>query len=195
MGARRTPTIIVEALDFLLKPLGFGRKQLTWNRERNGFVDVLDVQIGKSSEPDAISFTLNVGLMAGDVYEACWGKAPPAWIQETDCTVRTRLGMLGSESRDLWWDGDASEVRSDVVRRVQADALSFLDSIRNLQDVEGALERTLARRPDRPLGQLYLAIVKASLQKTDEAAALLDDVAKIGAWRGRVAEVRERLGT
>jgi hypothetical protein len=45
-----------------------------------------------------------------------------------DCDIRERLGKLGPEHRDIWWNLDAAKVHdqaADVFQRLEWDAFTF----------------------------------------------------------------------
>ena len=90
--------MMVTRADEILKPLNFFHHNLTWNRRSRDFTDVINLQ--KSKAGDVL--TINVGVLHLRAYMLYTGTRPPEMVQETECTVRARIGEF-VENKDLWW--------------------------------------------------------------------------------------------
>jgi hypothetical protein len=77
-------------LDAVVKPLGFTRRKMTWNRRSGEFIDVIDLQRGKSGD----MVTMNVGVIHIAVHRRVWGKDVPAFAP------KIHLAMLRFERGD-----------------------------------------------------------------------------------------------
>ena len=100
---------------------------------------------------------------------------------EYDGWVRERLGILGPERQDFWWDLKAvHEQAAEVFRRIERDALPFLakfetrDAILNPWMQESTLEEdTDLSRFTRSRQNLACAMILAVLGRRHEAKPLL----------------------
>lgn len=77
-------------------------------------------------------FTVNLGVYVPEVARHQGGGEAKSIVQEYHCCVRARIGSLGAERADLWWDlpPDASLV-GEIQRRLEGDALPFLDRFKS----------------------------------------------------------------
>jgi hypothetical protein len=178
-------------LDELLKPLGFARHGVTWNRKVGSLVDVVDVQISKSGD----MFTLNVGVLDTNVYIIFWGKEAPAFIEEPSCIVRVRIGEL-IDAKDHWWPIGEEGIDREVAEIVTSHVIPFFDRMRTREALERWLTNTKVEEKNYPLPVVCLAILRNELGKANEACAMLAKLKKktVGAWRQRIADVAYRLG-
>jgi len=78
----------------LLKRHGFKKKEMTWNKSVDDFVQVIDFQLSSYSDEKEESFTINVGVLCTEVWKICWQKEPPKFVKEDDCFPRVRIGKL-----------------------------------------------------------------------------------------------------
>jgi len=69
-------------------------------------------------------FAVNVGVYVPELHAYGYtGGGKLAFIHEDDGWVRERLGILGPERQDLWWDLKAvHEQAAEVFRRIERDA-------------------------------------------------------------------------
>jgi hypothetical protein len=183
--------LVTAALDSLLKPVGFVRRAATWNRQSNSLVDAINVQ--KAGD----SITVNVGVFYPDAYRKCWGREPPAFVDEAFCTVRTRVGRL-LDRGELWWRLDDPGTVDDVVEKIRVYVLPFLEGMHTLDAMEQFLTASQVTKPRHPYPPpiIYLAILKDERGDKAGACALLTELGKktLGAWKVGVREVAERLG-
>ena len=181
---------IVKNLDRLLNPCGFVRKKFTWNRRYLEWVDVVDLQVDKSRT----LLTLNAGVFDPEFYELCWERQSPEFIQEANCTVRTRIGFLFGQ-KDIWWDISDESAIEDVLEKCHTYALPFIDRMHSHANMEQFLEdsRGQIRYPPHTI---YLATLKAAQGKAEEACLLLDLLLRKheGAWAERITRVAKTLG-
>ncbi|MBK9129791.1 MAG: DUF4304 domain-containing protein [Phycisphaerales bacterium] len=181
--------VVLKDLDELLLPLGFRRQKETWNRQAGSLVDVIDVQVSKAGD----TTTVNVGVLDPEIHSQCWGEDPPIFVQEPQCTVRSRLGQL-IHGRDVWWPVSSPEIGGAVA----TGAVPFLERMH----APGGMEEFLisstpikARHPHPP-PVIHLALLMNKRGDRLGACTLLGELQErvLGAWRTRVREVASRLG-
>ena len=184
----------------LLKRHGFKKKEMTWNKSVDDFVQVIDFQLSSYSDEKEESFTINVGVLCTEVWKICWQKEPPKFVKEDDCFPRVRIGKLlgnfSKESTDHWWASSRSASNGDLGDEISAllegkcipfvDGLIFKEKISKLyyhQDVDLL-----------PIDKVYLAILRNLVNDKDSSAELLDEVGSISkAWASRVEIVQSQL--
>jgi hypothetical protein len=184
-----TKNSVIGRLDESLKPLGFKRHKATWNRRAGDVVEVIDVQVSKTSE----TITLNAGVLDMGVHVKLWGREPPAFVEEPDCTVRARVGEL-IDGKDLWWQLGDNDVSDRVVKAVSDYVLPFVKSMCSRRNMTQWLLATDVAKKKYPLPIINLAILQSLSGNSPAGCALLMEVQKRGTWRERAAEVAERLG-
>ena len=173
-----------------LKAKGFKSRNTAWNRSVEDFIDVLDLQESK----DRSACTLNVGVCHTGTFKKCWGKGPKPFVDEADCVVRSRIGLLIGE-RDVWWPEDDPEAPERLHELVSNVALPFLDRMHSLESMRQFLEESGAQNLSYPLPALYLAIIVHELGDEDFCRRLNDLREKSrGAWTARITEVAQRIG-
>jgi hypothetical protein len=182
-------TELIKVTDDILKPLGFARKGACWNR-KGDVVEVVDLQLSKAK--DAV--TLNIGVAAPDIYWWVWDVEMPQFVDETSCTVRTRIGELCG-GHDKWWPLDFADTEEDVRRAVEAIALPFLAGMHSLAAMEEWLLKTnvVAKRYPPPI--LALTAIKMKLNKDAEALEVLSRLHQkpLGDWKGRVSTLEAKI--
>jgi Domain of unknown function (DUF4304) len=181
--------VTISRIDNLVTPLGFFRDGMTWNRNTNGFVDVLDLQLSKGRD----ACTVNVGVMNHAVYRICWGTEPPDFIDESSCVIRTRIGHL-ADGRDTWWPLTGSE--AEIVSKISEHALPFAERMHSIRAMEAYLTQARVIERKYPLPIIYLAIIKSLSGDIVDACEILTKVTHsvVGPWRIRASEAARRIG-
>jgi Domain of unknown function (DUF4304) len=127
-------------------------------------------------------FAVHVGVYVPEFQAYGYaGGGKLSFIHEYDGWVRERLGILGPERQDLWWDLKAvPEQAAEVFRRIERDALPFLakfetrDAILNPWMQESTLEEDIDfSRFTRSRQNLACAIILAVRGRRHEAKSLL----------------------
>jgi len=120
-----------------LKELGF-RARAFHRTTSDGITQVIEFQLARFDPPahgyvgfrqnPYGKFTVNVGVYVPELHAYGYtGGGKLAFIHEYDGWVGERLGILGPERQDLWWDLKAvHEQAAEVFRRIERDA--FLSS-------------------------------------------------------------------
>ncbi|HEV7509798.1 MAG TPA: DUF4304 domain-containing protein [Thermoanaerobaculia bacterium] len=158
-----TESIYVGAVDGIqgvlrpfLKQSGFRVRGRTFNRvTEDGLTQVVNLQMGASDPPGTTHipglrenlhgfFTINLGVYVPEVARYHGGGEAGPWVQEYRCCVRSRLGKISGEDRDLWWPARFDDaIVNDVRRRLETDGLLFLDR-------HSTRDKILAEWRDRP---------------------------------------------
>lgn len=184
----------------LLKQRGFKKKDLTWNKSKDGVVQVVDFQLSRFSGDGEEDFTINLGVFDPQVWKKCWGKEPPKFIKEEDCFPRIRIGQLlnksSKESTDHWWTCSANNNESELFKEIQGfleeKCLPFLNDMVNQHEVVQFYSSNSEHL--MPIEKIYLAIIKNSVGDVHSSDELLSEVAAISkAWANRVNQVRSQL--
>ena len=182
---------VIARMDELLKPLGLTRHKATWNRRSDSFVDVIDVQTSKAGD----TITINAGVLHPEVHRKCWATELPAVIEEPECIVRARIGLL-IDGKELWWKINDAGILDDVAEKVVAYVLPFLERKHSLEAMEQFLTNAKVAKQKYPPPVIYLAILKSEQGDRSGACALLTELGEksVGGWRTRIGEVAGRLG-
>lgn len=180
----------VASIDSVLKPRGFRRRKLTWNRRNDIGVDVISLQESKAGD----SLTVNCGVLATGVYRLCWGKEPPPFADETACTVRCRLGEW-TEGREYWWNKSDQQAAHQVSEMVAAEGVRMLERLRSPGAMEQFLIDTKVMEQSYPLPKIYLALLRYQQHDATGARDALERLRSgvPNAWRARIDDVLSRL--
>lgn len=185
------------------KTHGFTREKHTWNRRVDTLIDVIDVQSSRWNDERTCDVTLNIGVFVPEVHELCWDGDSLAFVQESDCMVRTRLGALQQanvprkKQLDRWWSlgDDVSETAHEVIGALSTFALSYLDQMHSQESIQDELDREVSAGAAAPASMLYLAIVRARIGDREGARQVMDAFIdpNLHAWRPRAHDVAQKL--
>jgi hypothetical protein len=153
-------------------------------------VDVIDVQVDKAK--DAV--TVNAGVLAPEIYRACWGADPPTPVQEPHCTVRVRVGEL-VEGKDVWWRCDQPGIDNEMTEALRAYVLPFLERMHATRALEDFLADSNVTRQRYPPPVIYLALLRKERGDLPGACAILRDLHDHagGSWKARVGQLIEAI--
>lgn len=184
---------IAARFDRELAPNGFSRKKITWNREHDSLVDVIDIQVSKNGD----TVTMNAGVLSRPIYFACWGRESKGFVEEPSCTVRARVGQL-LDNKDRWWDVDNGSAANEMVECLQTRILPFLDRMHSLKAMRDWLASTDMPMPKRPYPPpvIYFAVLQSQLGDMKGACNTLTELEgkALGAWKAGAKEVSIRIG-
>jgi hypothetical protein len=148
---------VVERVNEVLAPLGFRRRNVTWNRKVGRFVDAIDLQVSKSGD----AFTLNAGVAEPELYEACWERPLREFVQVPDSMVVVRPGDLWHDG-DAWWGLDDPSASDEVAAKVAKHVVPFLDRMHSFDALEKWLRDENVVRKRYPPPIIYLALLSAA---------------------------------
>jgi hypothetical protein len=180
---------IISKVDDLLEKYQFTRKGAVWNRLFGEFVDVVDIQFGKSRE----TFTVNVGVAEKFVLNACWGMSTSNVVDEPSCTVRTRMSVL-QNGCDRWWSLSAPESTDEVVAVIDKTVIPFLDNYHNIDKMIESLEKKKSN-VKYPPEAIYIALLYYRKGKYEHCINILEsltDTASEG-WRKKINKIINNL--
>ncbi len=89
-----------------LKPQGFERHGKVLKAVADRSAAILEFQKSDKSSDKQIVFTINTGVVCGDLLDAERTNLKKATIE--DAHLRIRLGFLLDPAQDIWWDITAS---------------------------------------------------------------------------------------
>lgn len=193
-----------------LKERGFRARGRAFNRlTSDGLTEVMQVQMGSFDPPGTIpipglresrygKFNVNLGVFVPEVAERYGGGAPKSCVQEYHCCIRTRLGLLGPERRDVWWDIRAGEaLAQELLQRLTRDAIPFFGKF----ETRDAILKQWLADPKAPYAstpsRIVCAIILAKRGRNEDARVLLAAQARETLNPGHPAYVRrlaDKLG-
>lgn len=198
-----------ESLKAHLRGLGFRHRSRTFTRTASeGLMHLINFQMGAYDPPGTVEipgfrvnlygrFTVNLGVFVPEVAEYLDGIRHGKTIHEYDCCLRARLGTIGPEQRDLWWDlSETGDVLSDVMERLSRDAFPWFDRFGTRDSLLSELNRESVRSLTT-VPRIVSAIILAKRGDTSTARALLDAQIEDAAGRPHAQYVQElaaRLG-
>lgn len=134
-----------------LKAAGFRKRRNAFNRSVAGqLVHVIDFQMG-TYLPGTMygEFTINLGVYLPRVADRLdrYQLGVPvkqdsdgrrAWVNESDCHLRYRIGHLLTPSEDTWWSLDDAEAAATAVDALSNVGLAWLDGLRTTGEIVDA---------------------------------------------------------
>jgi len=187
----------------LLKDAGFKKAGYVWNRSRENFVDVVDLQVGKGRANGKENFTLNAGVCVPEWVEMIWEKPLAKVVRETNCAVRGRISEIAAgfrqDVRDKWWTiesgADAVTVGDDLMTAISDSVLPFLQRVSTISDVHNLLTNLSGWQSSYPPNHIFLAIAKAKLGDREGADEVLRSVMEThpDTWAKNALRVQRRL--
>jgi hypothetical protein len=163
----------------------------TYNRTTSdGLTHVVNFQMGRFDPPGTVpvpelrvnyyrKFTVNVGVYVPEVHVFSSGGKEPKFVAEYYCCVRERLGRLGPERVDIWWEtqndtDQVEEVVDEIRQRLEMDGFPFLA---RFETRDALLKEFLNEAPTAnyasPRSRVVCAIVLAARDQRSEARDLL----------------------
>lgn len=161
----------------------------TYNRQTaDELTHVLNFQMGRFDPPGTVhipwfrenyygKFTVNVGVFVPEVHIVKWGEKPK-FVGESYCCIRERLGSLGPEHVDIWWnlqrDNKLVESLGDELRsRIENDAFPFLA---RFETRDALLKELLDPAAKQPRARVDCAIILAARGQVKEARDILAEL-------------------
>jgi hypothetical protein len=174
-----------------LKELGFRARARAFNRlTSDGLTQVIEFQMGRFDPPGTYyneirknvygEFTVNIGVFVPELHEYSFPRKRLPFIHEYDCRIRARLGSIGPERQDIWWElREVPHQSADIFHRIERDALPFLAKFETRETIlaawmpERPIEDTDFARFTRSREQLACGIILAAQGRRDEARSFL----------------------
>ena len=125
---------IVNAVDAVLKPLGYRKSSASFQRAIGDVVHLVEVQGSSANVADDARFTINIGVFAPALDYEDVREFTKASISEAHW--RMRLGDLLPSRQDLWWRvsslGDAEAAAVEIRELIERSALPTLARLPDL---------------------------------------------------------------
>jgi len=174
----------------------------------DGITQVIEFQLARHDPPGTHyvgfrqdlygKFTVNVGVYVPELHTFEYpvgGKQ--AFVREYDCWIRERLGNLGPEHRDIWWDLDVvHEQAAEVFHRIERDALPFLAQFETRDAIlhQWMPGNTDLRPFERSRQRIACAVILAIRGRRDEAKSIFDALLREEPSSLRYRDILKRLG-
>lgn len=118
-------------------------------------------------------FTINLGVYIPEVAELDGGGPAKSWVQEYYCSIRSRLGPISGNTKDLWWHArNPADAVADIQPLLLSYGLLFLDRFSSrdliLAELEGHENLDYCAVP-----RIVCAIILARRGQVDSARALM----------------------
>lgn len=107
---------ILQATAEVLKPLGFVRRGAVFRLLAQGNCGLIEFQRSDKCTDDKLVFTVNFGVVYGELLDVGPSGAPKARI--IDAHLRQRIGMLLPDRPDKWWEVDAATERGALIQEL-----------------------------------------------------------------------------
>lgn len=172
-----------------LKKDRFKKRNLSWNRNRGEFIDVINVQKSRWNEPDDERFTINIGVVVPEFEEIIWDKPYKEFAKVPDGVFQFRSGNITQEgfpgwntqdpTYEIWWDlrtdEDVEKAGVEVRANIENKLLPFLDSMDDFRKLHDVLDKT-GKKKDYPLPKINFALLKNSIGEKEGSIAILKDL-------------------
>lgn len=190
--AKTKYAIAVDEIQAKIRPFlrrhGFRCRGRSFNRPtEDALTQVISIQMGPSDPPGTTYipglrenlhglFAINLGVYVPEVAFAADNAKAKLWIQDYDCCIRTRLGVLIGGGKEVWWHARADErVISDVCEAFEDEGLTFLERFasrdRILAEWEGRTVDIGASTPPRIVSAIIL-VQRGELERSRKLLSL-----------------------
>jgi len=172
----RKLNIIVNLVGQELRPLNYQKSNRLFNRfQPDGIIHVIDFQMGLNWSILWGKFTVEIGVFLPEVFSALYERKVARFARSLDCIERKRLGALGKEGKDHWWDltGDLDQIGNDISKLLVGYGERYLSQYNSRLEFISKWEQ---KRWHSELSQhdvLALAIIYSYLGKIKQANELL----------------------
>jgi Domain of unknown function (DUF4304) len=128
---------LVKVVGEKLKPLGYSRCGQVFRIIVNNNCGLINFQRSTSNTKDNISFTINLGVVCGDLLDQTITQLKDAQI--TDAHVSQRIGFLLPEHQDKWWQINGlvnfEQLGGEIVDLVSNKAVPYVSNFLNTNSI------------------------------------------------------------
>ncbi len=156
----------------ILKPLGFKKHGLAWQRTSGKFIDLVDIQ---ASQFDRV-FTINLGVALPSVRDRVFNTGVKI-SSAASGTIETRLGFLAFNGHDYWWSKDKPLEVQDAVEKLQMHSSTFFEKFHDTSEMIRTLE---SEKHDIRLTfpkSFYLALLHVQFGDKQKGCKILHEIA------------------
>lgn len=173
-------SIVKEAFQKVLKPLGFKKKRFNFYRNLGTVGHIINIQKSVYGDKNHIRFTVNNSIFSATYWNAEYNykneEHPPEFPTEPVALFRKRLGDL-IDGTDIWWEIDGNtdeEVLIEELREhVEQLLLPWFDSLGSEEDI-----LALLRSPEYAEAHHTKFLMFAELGMKAEAKAAYEEIMK-----------------
>lgn len=171
-----------------LKKAGFNKQKVQYGQVRGDVIWLIDIQRSRWNDASQAQFTLNCGVHIPGVVSAYANKNEPTKPRIPDCCISSRIGMLTTEKKDLWWRLDFDDngtvdiqIGKDLLDKIERYIVPFLEKFDGRPEIAEFLSQPLAEdyryiSPQSHAQRLaYSAIVFSLLGDTGRANDVLKE--------------------
>ncbi len=128
---------LVKAVGEKLKPLGYSRRGQVFRIIANNNCGLIGFQRSVSNTKENISFTINLGVVCGDLLDQTITQLKDAQI--VDAHVSQRIGFLLPEYQDKWWQINDSvnfeQLNGEIMDLVSSKAVPYVSNFLNTNSI------------------------------------------------------------
>ena len=133
---------LVKSVGEELKEFGNTKRGQIFRIIANNNCGLIDFQRSVSNTKDTISFTINLGVVCGDLLDRNIAQLKDAKI--TDAHVRQRIGNLLTGQQDKWWQLNSSvnfeQLSGEIMDLVSNKAVPFISNFLNTNSISALWE-------------------------------------------------------
>ncbi len=176
-------TRVVAPIAAFLKTRAFRKKRFTFNRATSdGLVVVVNLQMGRYDVGNHAEipglranlygkFTVNLGVFVPELYREQMGEAQPDFVNEYDCSIRTRFSNLLQTKGDLWWTLGTQEdaIAARIIGLLESHGLPFLERFSVREDIIHELPEWCEANKCTSRALLDIALILQHKGRSEEA--------------------------
>ena len=168
---------IVRFVGHELQNLNYRKSNRLFNRlQPDGIMHVINFQMGQNRSILRGKFTVEIGVFIPEVYKALSEKVVPKFVTSTHCIERERLGVLGKEGKDLWWDLADNEISigNEALKQLLENGEPYLFRFGSREKLLSIWEEERLQKKLSERKVLIMAIILSCNGKKKRANELLD---------------------
>jgi len=200
---KRIESMVTEFIAPLLKKNGFKKKKQIWNRERNNFIDVIEIEELHGSTNDNERFVINIGIFVPSFFKTVWENEYRDFAQDVDALLRLRLedfcsDFFSEKLNKSWIDlntDDISNIGTELAKLFEREILPYLDRINDYKALEKYFNSSNSRHKEYLLSRILYALLKYQVGCLDEAKNILESLTtgRNKAWSDKAKEILSRI--
>jgi Domain of unknown function (DUF4304) len=157
----------------ILKPLGFKKQGLAWQRQSGLFVDLIDIQVSQFSRDFTVNLGVGIQAISDDLFTAKFTVR-----RSCDGLVEMRLGLLATDGHDLWWPKDESLKIQDAAEKLRIFGPMFFEKYHDTEEMIRTLESGVHDTRLTFPKSFYLALLHIQFGSRQEGCKILSEIAK-----------------